>query len=883
MVWTRRAKQWATRGLTFVLLAAVAAAGGLHAVLAHADAPVTYHVSGTITDTTGAPVPGAGISVGILNPNGSYQLPVPGQTTSAADGTYAVDVPAASNYHVDIGSPSVRWDSASFDNVAVTADRTLDAVLTAYPVRTFSGNVVDAAGKPMDGVKLSIDPATAAGTRGLVHMAQDDNHFSVLLREDTYTVTIGRYANTSYTLSTTVGSATPVNSWTLTGSAAYDLTAADLDTTLHLPAVTPQTFRVQAFDRNGGDTTALGRPSSSLITQPQTLGSPEGSYALTVIATLSGFNSPYVLAQGAQIATGDLCVTLNNPNQTLCNTSAVDVTATPVQTFITPQLVPVVGFTAPTPINHPVLTWHAEQGVDHYVVYREAVPYKHNPVDVIGTTTDATFTDTATLPEGDYQYYVQAVDPDGSSTYALVCSPSGVCPNYRTVTVDTTPPSLTDVAVTPANTTPSQGAVLSATTDGVAVEYFSGADPGTGQGIPLDGANGNFSSPVFERTAPLQPGTYVLHVRARDAAGNWTAAQDVTLTVTPDVPPTPTGLTAPSPTNAGPALSWNAAAGASSYIVYRDGAAVASPTQTTYTDNGAAEGAHTYAVASVSQGGASAATDAITVTVDKTAPVLGAFSWSANPKATTQSSALGVSASDTLTGIAGGEYFLGDTDPGTGSGVAMQWDGSGHLTATFDTSLASGVYKVTVRAQDFAGNWSGVASDYLVVYNPLGFSFTGKRTVVPSLAGGDVLPGLISASQTDAGTFGFSVAYDSQGHVTAGSSLQFAYTTGTKCNNPAKAVNCHSLNLNATTIAWMVTQGANNSTGVFQGTGTLTVDGATITVPFRVTGLDGTRLSPTANDQFQIEIYAAGSNPATAPAQYRLNSKDIARGNVRIR
>jgi len=119
-----------------------------------------------------------------------------------------------------------------------------------------------------------------------------------------------------------------------------------------------------------------------------------------------------------------------------------------------------------------------------------------------------------------------------------------------------------------------------------------------------------------------------------------------------------------------------------------------------------------------------------------------------------------------------------------------------------------------------------------VVYDVNGPKFTGKRTIVPSLTNGDVLPGLITNGQTDKAKFGFSVKYNNQGQINANSDLQFTYSTGTKCNNPNKATNCHDMSLNATNIAWLTTQGANSSTGIFQGTATMTVDGQTSTVLF---------------------------------------------------
>ena len=280
--------------------------------------------------------------------------------------------------------------------------------------------------------------------------------------------------------------------------------------------------------------------------------------------------------------------------------------------------------------------------------------------------------------------------------------------------------------------------------------------------------------------------------------------------------------------------------------------------------------------------------DASGANADATPPVPSTPVWSQNPKPTTGTTTLTVPATDDNSGIQKAEYFIGDTDPGQGNGATMQLSNvqngglSANLTTTFGADFPTGVYKISVRAQDNAGNWSGAVSDYLVVYDPAGPKMTGKRTIVPSLANGDILPGLTTTGQTDKAQFGFSVKYNNQSQINGNSDLQFSYSTGTHCNNPNKAVNCHDLSVNATNISWLVMQGTNNSIGIFQGTAAMAVDGQASTVLFRVTGVDGQRLSPTATDQFKISIYASNANPNTDAPIYQVNAADIARGNIKI-
>ncbi|POX57284.1 esterase [Streptomyces sp. Ru71] len=62
--------------------------------------------------------------------------------------------------------------------------------------------------------------------------------------------------------------------------------------------------------------------------------------------------------------------------------------------------------------------------------------------------------------------------------------------------------------------------------------------------------------------------------------------------------PAPTGLTATGATDTTISMGWNPVEGATGYAVYRDGARIATPTATSYTDTGLSAGtSHTYAVA----------------------------------------------------------------------------------------------------------------------------------------------------------------------------------------------------------------------------------------------------------------------------------------------
>lgn len=292
------------------------------------------------------------------------------------------------------------------------------------------------------------------------------------------------------------------------------------------------------------------------------------------------------------------------------------------------------------------------------------------------------------------------------------------------------------------------------------------------------------------------------------------------------------------------------------------------------------EGEQTYTSTPSCDPAGNCATGSVTLKIDKTAPEAGAPAWSVNPKSTTEVSTLTVPVAESVSGLAQAEYFIGDTDPGLGNGATMTMSGA-NITTTFGTDFPSGVYKINVRAKDNASNWSAVVSDYLVVFNPNGPRMTGKKTIIPSLSTGDILPGLNSATQTDEAVFGFSVRYDATGQISANSDLQFSYRTGTQCNNPSKAQNCRSLELDADSVTWLTFQGLNDSEGVFQGTATMLLDGVISSVVFQVSGRDGSRVGTLTQDHFMLEIFSQGANPNTAEPIY-LVSGNILQGAIRI-
>jgi hypothetical protein len=163
------------------------------------------------------------------------------------------------------------------------------------------------------------------------------------------------------------------------------------------------------------------------------------------------------------------------------------------------------------------------------------------------------------------------------------------------------------------------------------------------------------------------------------------------------------------------------------------------------------------------------ATTAVNINLDETAPTLGLPAWSANPQPANGSTTLTVPGAHSLSGVAGGEYYV-DSDPGVGNGIPMSYSG-GNLTATIGTGLASGVYPVGIRGRDVAGNWTTMPTILVVVDPaiPVGFTGKNKKDLVP-VFNSDVLPGKIYAPGADPATA--SPIYHVSGSFAKGNSVR---------------------------------------------------------------------------------------------------------------
>ena len=289
------------------------------------------------------------------------------------------------------------------------------------------------------------------------------------------------------------------------------------------------------------------------------------------------------------------------------------------------------------------------------------------------------------------------------------------------------------------------------------------------------------------------------------------------------------------------------------------------------------EGEHTYNSDEVCDDAGNCTSGLITVKIDKTAPVVASIAFTKNPKAVSERSELSSNVVESESSITEAEYFIGD-DLGLGSGATMNVNGN-TMSTKFGTDFGTGVYKISIRAKDAADNWSNVESDYLVVYDATsGVRLRGSRMVELN-SGSNQLP-WVGGSNSMQGKFAFSVRYGGDGKVTPQSDFQFAYKVGTNCMKLPH--NCHSFELNATSIKWLTTTGSNQEVGIFNGVGTLKSDDQSQPVAFTVYAQDGERLSPLANDTFSVSLYPESGSFGTS-SLYFVAPTEVGRGNIKIR
>ena len=418
-----------------------------------------------------------------------------------------------------------------------------------------------------------------------------------------------------------------------------------------------------------GTTTATSRVLTGLF--------PETEYAMSVRAADAAGN------WSAQ--------SLPLPVTTTADFTAPSVPGTPVASAIT-----VAGFT---------LTWTASTdgvGVTLYEIFQDNVS--------VGTTAARTLNLSGLTPNTTYALKVRASDAAGNWS-----APSAVR-SVKTL-ADSAAPTVPAALIASAITNTSVTLTWTASTDNVGVtayEVFRGTvSQGTTDATTMV-VNG------------LTPATaYTLRVRARDAAGRW-SAQSVALVVTTTndtTPPSiPDGLASTGLTLDALTVVWNASTddlAVTAYEVYRDGVSVATTAVPSFSFTGLVLNT-SYAIrvrARDAAGNFSALSAPLTVTPapDTFAPSAPAAAAAAN--LTPTGFTVNWTAATDDVAVTGYEIFV--------NGVSVGLAPAGATTFNV-TALPPGgpAYLVSIRARDAAGNWSTLSDPLTVTLNPVPF-FTG--------------------------------------------------------------------------------------------------------------------------------------------------------------
>ncbi len=349
---------------------------------------------------------------------------------------------------------------------------------------------------------------------------------------------------------------------------------------------------------------------------------------------------------------------------------------------------------------------------------------------------------------------------------------------------DTTGPTTSALSLSPASTNGTVNVTLSGTANDTAsggsniatAEYTIDGGFASPMSVSPSGAKvASLSATISAATVNiLAEGTHVIAIRSQDSLGNWGAPVNITLTVDKTGPAT-SGVSAnPNPSNglvgfnsSTPAIRVTASfSDTASNITAAEGfidAVGANGTgfpfiatdgifnsfaETGYADiplttiRTLSDGNHTLYVHSKDAAGNWGNTSSMTLTVDKTAPVITGVSLTPNTAVFGAASiTLNVSANDgSGVGVGSGQYWIdGTATPPAGATMF-----AGTSTAIGTSALAGGVHTVYVRMQDAVGNWSTVSSASLFVIQAVNDNLTITSNNSTTQTVTQVAPGVLA-------------------------------------------------------------------------------------------------------------------------------------------
>ena len=711
--------------------------------------------------------------------------------------------------------------SAASQALAITIDTTAPAT-PAAPVLAAAS---DSGASNTDGVTRVTTPViTGTAEAGSLVTLYDTDGTTVL---GTAVATGGVWSITSSTLAAGAHSLT-VRSTDLAGnaSAASPALAITIDTTV--PAAPPIPVLATASDSGASNSDRL-----TSITTPTITGTAEAGSLVTL------YDTDGTTVLGTAVATGGVWSITSSTLTAGAHSLTIKATDIAGNTSAASQALAIsIDTTAPAAPARPVLAAASDSGASNTDgVTRVTTPvisgtaeagslvtlYDTDGTTVLGTAvaTGGVWSITSSaLADGDHSLSVKATDIAGNTSAASLA---------LTVTVDTTAPStprapfLDAVSDSGASGTDGVTRITMPTITGAAEEgslvtlYDTDGTTVLGTAVATGGVWSITSS-------ALASGDHSLTIKATDIAGNTSAASnalEITIDTTAPAAPARPALAAASDSGASntdgvtrittPTITGTAEAGSLVTLYDTDGTTVLGTTVATggvwsITSSTLAAGAHGLTVkATDTAGNTSAASQALAISIDTTAPAAPAAPVLALASDSGASNSDGVTSVTTpvITGTAeaGSLVTLYDTDGTTVLGTSVATGGVWSITSS---ALGEGAHSLTVKATDVAGNTSIASSALTITIDTAAPS--APATPVLSLAsdtGASDSDGVTSITNpviTGTAEAGSLVTlYDTDGTTVLGTTVA---TGGVwSITSSTLAVGAHSLTVKATDIA----------------------------------------------------------------------------------
>lgn len=495
------------------------------------------------------------------------------------------------------------------------------------------------------------------------------------------------------------------------------------------------------------------------------------------------------------------------------------------------------------------LTWNKStdngSGIKEYKVYRGGTLINTvNAYSSLNTIPNSYSVNVSGLSAGTtYAMQVEAVNHAGLTTSSTL----------NVTTADTTAPTA-PTGLSSSNITETTATLSwTASSDNVGVtayEVFRGA---TSLGTTVNTS--------FNVTGLSINQTYSMTVRARDAAGNNSAASSAHSITTADVtaPSAPTGLSSANVTGTSATLSWTAASdnvGVNEYEIFNGASSIGTTANTSFNITGLTNG-QTYSMtvkAKDAAGNVSSASTALSITtLDTSDPTAPTGVTSSN--VTETSATLSWTAATDNVGVTSYEVFKNGTSIGSTSNTSFEVTG---LTA-------GQTYSMTVKAKDAAGNVSLASTAH---------SLTTADTTAPSTPNGLSSSNITytgftvswTAASDNVGVTSYEVYLDGSNEpvgTTSGTSFNVtglnastAYSVTVKAKDGAGNASSASSSLSVTTSEYVVD---NSAPSVPSG---LTISGATGTS----LTLSWTASTDTGSGVASYEVFVDGVSVSTTSA-----------------